>query len=116
MAKPNTAENRLGPDLTLAAKAQPPSYSGPRQGQGAWVTLWSHGDQLGYLWATDTGLGFVPSSDKGVGRVPEFYQAFSHAKTAGTKPMDVFDAWAAKTGQGLYAGEVGRGDVATLPA
>lgn len=117
--KPYPAEDRLGKDLALSAKSQPPTYSGPKTGRGRWVTLWTNQgrDQLGYLWVSETGggLGFVPSSDKGIQRVPEFYQAFSGAKAAGTPAMDVFLDWAGRHGQGLSAGEVETGDLDTLP-
>lgn len=115
---PYPAEQRLGDDLALDPIHQPATYSGPREGQGAWCILYAGVTkvQLGYLWTTDTGLGFVPSSDRGVTRVPEFYQAFSKAAEAGTPARDVFDAWADLAGQGLSAGPVTTGDVATLPA
>lgn len=113
---PYPAADRLGPDLALTPVHQPKAFTGPREGQGRWAILYGHeGAQLGYMWATDTGLGFVPTSDQGIQWVPEFYTAFQHAAEVGADPADVFDAWAEKAGQALYAGPVSEGDVATLP-
>lgn len=115
--QPYPAEDRLGPDMELDPAYQPATFPGAREGQGRWLILYGlEGVQLGYLWATDTGLGFVPSSDQGVSWVPEFYTAFQKAAEAGADPKDVFDAWAEKAGQALYAGPVSEGDVATLPS
>jgi hypothetical protein len=111
------AAERLGPDLLLEPVHQPKAFTGPREGQGRWVILYGLGGvQLGYLWSTDTGLGFVPSSDAGIARLPEFYTAFQQAAAVNADPADVFDAWADRDGQALYAGPVTEGDVATLPA
>jgi hypothetical protein len=105
-------------DLVMEPVHQPKAFTGKREGPGRTVILYGlEGVQLGYLWASDTGLGFVASSDKGIARVPEFYTAFQAAAKAKAKPLDVFDAWAAKSGQSLYAGPVVEvPDLATLPA
>lgn len=114
---PYPAAERLGPDLALEPVYQPKAFTGPREGQGRWMVLYGLGGvQLGYMWHTDTGLGFVPTSDQGVGWVPEFYTAFQKAAEVDADPADVFDAWADKAGQALYAGPITEGDVATLPA
>lgn len=112
---PFTAADRLGGDLTVETVYTPPMFTGPREGQGRWVPLHGLGGvHLGYLWATDTGLGFIPTGDTGIAWVPEFYTAFQKAAAAGATPADVFDAWADRDSQTLYAGEVVLGDVATL--
>lgn len=114
---PYPAADRLGPDLALEPVFQPKAFTGPREGQGRWFILYGlEGVQLGYMWQTATGLGFVPSSDRGVSWVPEFYTAFQKAAEVGADPADVFDTWAERDSQALYAGPVSEGDVATLPA
>lgn len=112
-----SAADRLGPDLSLEPVSQPKAFTGAREGQGRWLTLYGlEGVQLGYLWHTEDGLGFVPTSDQGIGWVPEFYTAFQKAAEVEAAPSDVFDAWADRASLTLYAGPVSEGDVATLPA
>lgn len=109
-------DNNRWDDMDLTPQFQPPTYAGAKTGQGRWVILHSHDEQLGYLWTNDTdGIGFVPTSQAGIQRVPEFYQAFSGGADAGTPAADVFDHYAGFYGQGLNAGQVESGDLDTLP-
>ena len=96
--------------------------TGPLEGRGRWCTVHAPmlAPSLGILYTNDQDvLGFLPEPAIKRPDAP----AISHligvglreAAALGRPVSDVFDAWAARAGQGLACGQVVSGDLRHLP-
>ncbi len=90
------------------------NYSQVRKGQGRWIRLFRFGDPIATLWTDDAqGLGIIPEPGASVALLTRSIQS---AYVLGTPPSWVFDDHAAWAADADWAGQVKRGDLATLSA
>lgn len=98
------------------------NYPGQRVGPGRWLWLRTRAGRVGILWTNDSdGLGFIGVSIEDnpavAGFTPEIMSGIQGAAELGAHPTQVFDAWAARVGQGLVAEPVqGTLDLSSLNA
>lgn len=96
--------------------------TGPRVGPGRWCRIYAPmiGKPAGVLYTDDRDvLGFIPVAAVKKPNAPHIAHqvgcGLREAAALGRPVSEVFDAWAARAGQGLAAGQVVSGDLRNLP-
>ena len=112
---------QLPDDPRTRLVSAPEQYGYALEGQGRWAWLGParSGERRAVLYTDDADvLGVLAAADtvEAVTLANQVRTGLWAAKAAGTPASTVFDAYAARDGQGLACLEVETGDLATLPS